>query len=80
MNSLVESFNTVGSSVPNILASNENIFLDFAYYQGRIDRLFLNKDGKFQMKFGTPSDDPVRPNPVDNAIEIAEIRYPPYPA
>ena len=30
------------------------------------------------MKFGTPSDDPERPNPVDNAIEIAEIRYPPY--
>ena len=30
------------------------------------------------MKYGTPSDDPVRPNPVDNAIEIAEIRYPPY--
>ena len=30
------------------------------------------------MKFGTPSDDPVKPNPVDNAIEIAEIRYPPY--
>ena len=75
---LGRSFNTVGTSVPNILASNENIFLDFAYYQGRIDRLFLNKDGKFQMKYGTPSDNPVKPNPVDNAIEIAEIRYPPY--
>jgi len=75
---LGRTFNRAGSSVPNILASNENIFLDFSYYQGRIDRLFLNKDGKFQMKFGTPSDDPVKPNPVDNAIEIAEIRYPPY--
>ena len=75
---LGRTFDTAGNSVPSILASNENIFLDFAYYQGRIDRLFLNKDGKFQMKFGTPSDDPVRPNPVDNAIEIAEIRYPPY--
>ena len=75
---LGRTFNGTGSSVPNILASNENIFLDYSYYQGRIDRLFLNKDGKFQMKFGTPSDDPQRPNPVDNAIEIAEIRYPPY--
>ena len=75
---LGRTFNRVGSSVPSILASNENIFLDFAYYQGRIDRLFLNKDGKFQMKFGTPSDDPVKPNPVDNAIEIATIKYPPF--
>ena len=74
------SFNGVGDSVPNILASNETLFLDYAYYQGRVDRLYLHKDGKFQMKFGTPSDDPVRAKPesVDNAIEIAEIRYPPY--
>ena len=75
---LGRTFNTVGNSVPNILASNENIFLDYSYYQGRIDRLYLNKDGKFQMKFGLPSDNPVTPNPVDDAIEIAEIRYPPY--
>jgi hypothetical protein len=75
---LGRSFNGVGSAVPSILASNENIFLDYSYYQGRIDRLYLNKDGKFQMKFGTPSDDPQRPNPVDNAIEIATIKYPPY--
>ena len=74
------SFNSVGSSVPNILASNENIFLDYSYFQARIDRLFLHKDGKFQFKFGVPSDDPSRsrPEPVDNAIEIAEITYPPY--
>ena len=77
---LGRSFNSVGSSVPNILASNENIFLDYSYFQARIDRLFLHKDGKFQFKFGVPSDDPSRsrPEPVDNAIEIAEITYPPY--
>ena len=77
---LGRSFNTAGNSVPNILASNETIFLDYAYYQGRIDRLYLHKDGKFQMKFGTPSDDPKRSKPEspDNAIEIAEIQYPPY--
>ena len=77
---LGRSFDSVGSSIPNILASNENIFLDYSYFQSRIDRLFLHKDGKFQFKFGTPSDDPTRsrPEPVDNAIEIAEITYPPY--
>ena len=77
---LGRTFTSSGNTVQNILASNENIFLDFSYYQGRIDRLYLHKDGKFQMKFGNPSDDPVRSQPesVDNAIEIAEIQYPPY--
>lgn len=77
---LGRSFNTAGNSVPNILASNETIFLDYAYYQGRIDRLYLHKDGKLQMKFGTPSDDPKRAQPESpsNAIELATIEYPPY--
>ena len=77
---LGRSFNTAGNSVPNILASNETIFLDYAYYQGRIDRLYLHKDGKLQMKFGTPSDDPKRAQPESpaNAIELAQIEYPPY--
>jgi len=77
---LGRSFNTTGNSVPNILASNETIFLDYAYYQGRVDRLYLHKDGKLQMKFGTPSDDPRRAQPESpaNAIELATIEYPPY--
>ena len=77
---LGRTFNSLGNSVPNILASNETIFLDYSYYQGRIDRLFLHKDGKFQLKFGVPSDDPTRSKPesIENAIEIAEMRYPPY--
>ena len=77
---LGRSFNATGNSVPSILASNETIFLDYAYYQGRIDRLYLHKDGKLQMKFGTPADDPKRAQPESpaNAIELATIEYPPY--
>ena len=77
---LGRTFNGLGNSVPNVLASNETIFVDYSYYQGRIDRLFLHKDGKFQLKFGVPSDDPTRSKPesIENAIEIAEMRYPPY--
>ena len=77
---LGRSFDSVGNSVPNILASNETIFLDYSYYQGRIDRLYLHKDGKLQMKFGTPADDPKRSQPESpsNAIELATIEYPPY--
>ena len=71
-------FNQSGNSASTILASNENIITDVTYYQGRIDRIFLTKNGKFQLVYGTPSDNPNSPNPVDNAIEIATINIPPY--
>ena len=71
-------FTGSGDSAPNILASDESLFVDFAYYQGRIDRIFLTKDGKFQVKYGVPSDRPEPPDVVDDAIEICEVTLPPY--
>ena len=75
---LGRTFNQSGNSSTNILASNETILIDFSYYQGRIDRIFLTKDGKFQVKYGTPSDKPEKPVNVDDALEIATISLPPY--
>ena len=75
---LGRSFNQSGNSSTNILASNESILIDFSYYLGRIDRVFLTKDGKFQVKYGTPSDKPEKPVHVDDALEIATISLPPY--
>ena len=72
------SFNAAGQSVSSILASDESIIADVDYYLGRIDRVFLSKDGRFQVVYGTPSEDPVSPNPVDDAIEICSIEMPPY--
>ena len=63
------TFNAAGQSVSSILASDESIIADVDYYLGRIDRIFLSKDGRFQGVYGTP-EDPVSPNPVDDAIEI----------
>jgi len=71
-------FNGAGQSVQNILASDESITADIDYYQGRIDRVFLSKDGRFQVVYGTPSDDPVNPNPIDDAIEVCSVELPPY--
>ena len=71
-------FNGAGQSVNSILASDESIIADVDYYLGRIDRLFLSKDGRFQVIYGTPSETPVQPNPVDDAIEICTIELPPY--
>ena len=75
---LGRSFNQNGNSSPNILASDENLLVNFSYYLGRIDRIFLNKEGKFQVKYGTPSENPEVPVPVDEALEIATVVFPPY--
>ena len=75
---LGRTFNQSGNSSTNILASDETLFLDFSYYLGRIDRIFLTKDGKFQVIYGTPSDRPEKPMNVDDALEIASISHPPY--
>ena len=52
------------------MSSDEAILADISYYQGRIDRVYLTKEGQFQVVYGTPSDDPDRPDPIEDAIEI----------
>ena len=72
------TFDSSGNSAANILASNESILTNFSFYLGRIDRIYLSKDGKFQVKYGTPSEKPEMPVSVDDALEIATITLPPY--
>ena len=71
-------FNGSGQSAANPLASDEAILTDISYYQGRIDRVFLSKSGKFQVVYGTPSDNPQRPDPIDDALEICRVELPAY--
>ena len=72
------SFNAAGNSATNILASDEAILTSFSHYLGRIDRIFLTKDGKFQVKYGTPAEIPEKPGAVNDALEIATAFLPPY--
>ena len=72
------SFDASGNSAANILASDESIILTFSNYLGRIDRVFLTKDGGFQVKYGQPAERPEQPIHVEEAIEIAKITLPPY--
>jgi len=73
---LGRTFTGSGDSAPNILASDESIVIDFSFFLPRIDRIFLNKEGRFQVKYGDPSEDPKKPVPVDDAIEIASVGLP----
>ena len=75
---LGRTFNAAGNSATNALSSDESILTTFSHYLGRIDRVFLDKKGKFQVVYGTPSELPQRPNPIDESLEIAEITLPPF--
>ena len=72
------NFSGSGNSATNILASNESILTNFSFYLGRIDRIYLSKDGKFQVKFGIPAEKPEKPVSIDDSLEIASISLPPY--
>jgi len=72
------TFNGAGNSAGAMLQSDGSILTTYSYYQGRIDRIFVSKEGVFQFVSGTPADKPVSPLPVDDSIEIASIQLPPY--
>ena len=75
---LGRSFTGNGNSAKNILASDESILLDYSYYLPRLDKIYLNKNGTFQLVNGIPADTPEWPNVVDGALEVASIRLPAY--
>jgi len=75
---LSRTFSTVGNSGKNILASDESIVLSYSHYLPRIDRLFLTREGVFQLNIGEPSETPELPPTLDNALEVATITLPPY--
>jgi hypothetical protein len=72
------NFNASGNSAANVLASDESILTTFSFYLGRIDRIYLSKDGKLQVKYGNPAERPEKPVSVDDAIEIATVFLPAY--
>ena len=75
---LGRTFSTTSNSAANVLASDEALLTTFSYYQGRIDRIFINRDSSLQVKYGTPADNPDLPEGVDDALELAQLTLPPY--
>ena len=72
------TFTASGSSARNILASDETINLDFSYFVGRVDRIFLDRTGRFQVQYGDPSDKKESPNSVEDAMELARVELSPF--
>ena len=69
---------STGTNVPDPLVPDETLVVTYNYYQGRKDRLFLDKTGDFVYLQGVPSDDPKEPQSIGDAIEVAKISMPPF--
>jgi hypothetical protein len=72
------SFTEKQNSSKNILASDESFNLDYSFYLPRIDKIFLSKDGIFQISKGQPAEFPQPPLPINNSLEIATVFLPAY--
>ena len=74
--SAVESFSAGEKYFP---APNQLFSTSIQHYLGRSDILTLNSLGQFTSIEGVPSDTPVAPLNIGNAMTIASISVPPYP-
>lgn len=72
------NFTASGNSASNVLASDESILIDYSFYLPRIDKIFLTKDGVFQLVKGVPAETPQVPNIIENTLEVATITLPAY--
>jgi len=71
-------FNPYTSSSSHILAKDKSTNLSYDFYVGRIDKLFLTKEGVFNISRGVPALNPKVPTVIDSALEIGTIILPPY--
>ena len=58
--------------------SEKTVVLDYAYYLGRVDRLYLTKEGVFEVKRGEPSEYPKAPVANTEGFEVGMISMQPY--
>ena len=72
------TFNSKTNSSPFNFAKNKNIQISYSYYLGRIDKLYVNKNGEFFVTKGVPSEFPQSPVDIETSMEIATILLPPY--
>ena len=52
--------------------------MGYDYYLGRIDKIYINKFGKFIVQKGISGIDPKAPTKLDNVMEIGTVTLPPY--
>ena len=71
-------FTADGNSAANVLASDESINIDYSFYLPRIDKIYLTKDGTYQLIKGIPAETPLPPNNIEGALEVSTLTLPAY--
>ena len=51
---------------------------DISHYKGRIDKLYLDREGNFASTVGISANNPKTPDDINNAMTIFELHYRPY--
>src|SRR5210317_441620 len=72
------SFDGTGASVVQPIKFNSDVRSDFEYYLGRVDKIFLDKDGNFKVLKGASSSSPRVPGELDNAMHLYTLYLPAY--
>ena len=71
-------FSSSGTFVPNILVGDETLTIGYSHYLARIDKLFLSKDGFFELKKGVSAISPIAPESPAGSFTVATIYNKPY--
>jgi len=72
------NFASDGQYSKYILAPGKSIITSYSYYLSRIDRVFLNQDGTFEVSKGLSAENPSAPALKANVLDIATVFIPPY--
>ena len=65
-------------STVDVVKFGTNVVTGHEYYKGRIDKLYLTKEGDFKILSGSPDVRPQEPGSLDNAMHLFTISLPPY--
>ena len=72
------SFDGTGASVVDVIKFDTDVTSDHEYYLGRIDKIFLDKDGQFKTQAGSPAIEPQVPANLDGAMHMYTLDIPAY--
>jgi len=72
------NFDIDANQNPYVMASGKSIKLGFSYYLGRVDKIVVDKNGKFSVIQGPPSEFQIVPQTPVGTMHIATAFLPPY--
>ena len=72
------SFDGTGASAIDVIKFATDITSDFEYYLPRIDKVFVDKDGKFKISEGSSALVPQSPKNLDGAMHLYTLDIPAY--